>query len=183
MLREETAADHEALDALSSGLFDDEAAYLAFLTGSANALFPIEEALSAARVQDILPDWPLRARSAALRQDLETFGATAADPESVPPFTRASLPGALYVLEGSRLGAKMLAPQALSHESARVRAATRYLVHGEGDNFWRSFLAWLETESAGHENAEPLVAGARAAFATFASAMTGARRLARIDNG
>jgi hypothetical protein len=84
LLRQATAADHETLDSLASRLFDDEPTYFKFVTGSANALAPMEEALIAAGVEDALPERPRRAPSSALRQDLETFGATAANPVRVP---------------------------------------------------------------------------------------------------
>ena len=66
-----------------------------------------------------------------------------------PPLAGAArMFGALYVLEGSRLGAKLLVPDLLAGGSTRVRAATRYLRHGEGHRLWQSFLAHLESSQA-----------------------------------
>ena len=48
----------------------------------------------------------------------------------------------------SRLGAKLLVPDLLAGGSTRVRAATRYLRHGEGRRLWQSFLAHLESSQA-----------------------------------
>ena len=130
----------------------------------------------------MLTDWPRRARSSVLQQDLPVLGAAAENPISIPGLGRPSLYGALYVLERSRLGAKTLAPRALQHKSRRARAATRYLLHGEGDGLWPSFLSRLEADAAVREKIDEVIHGARATFAAFAYAMTHAR-LARNDNG
>jgi heme oxygenase (biliverdin-IX-beta and delta-forming) len=71
------------------------------------------------------------------------------------------------VLEGSRLGGKLLLRRALGHPDVRVRAATRYLSHGAGRNLWSSFLVHLEASSAVVTAPDEAVAGARAAFALF----------------
>ncbi|MGH1557740.1 hypothetical protein ACRAWD_07640 [Caulobacter segnis] len=48
-----------------------------FLSASAAALSPLEQALERAGVADWLPDWPARARRAALAQDLAALGLSA----------------------------------------------------------------------------------------------------------
>jgi hypothetical protein len=75
--------------------------------------------------------------------------------------------GALYVLEGSRLGARLLVPDLLAGGSARVRAATRYLRHGEGHRLWQSFLTHLESSQDVRACPGEAIAGARMAFALF----------------
>ena len=145
-----------------------EAGYRSFLLASAAAVFPLEQALLAADVDAVLPDWAQRTRSAALRADLADLGVTDV-PVAPPPLLagEARQFGALYVLEGSRLGAKLLLPELLARGSARVRAATRYLRHGEGRRLWPSFLAQLESSQATQQCPDDAIAGARAAFALF----------------
>ena len=46
-----------------------------------------------------------------------------------------ALMGALYVLEGSRLGAKFLVKQARASRDPVVRDAIAYLSHGDGQSF------------------------------------------------
>ena len=143
------------LDSRVAALLGAEAAYGAFLVGSGDALFPIEAALSQAGAEAVLPDWPQRARSGALREDLAEFGAEASAPVAAPLFlSRASLYGALYMLEGSRLGAKALAQ-----------------LHGARAGFWQSFLTRLEGDGAAREGVDGAVASARATFAAFGCAM------------
>jgi heme oxygenase len=170
LLRHSTTAAHAAVDRhfaamLAAGL----SGYTDFLRASAAAVLPLEQALAAARVHEILPDWDARARSTALRDDLAALGAGM-------PMVRADVAaaggearqfGMLYVLEGSRLGAKILARDAQASADARIRAATRYLRHGEGQRFWPSFVERLEASAAAARAPHEAVAGARAAFALF----------------
>jgi heme oxygenase len=142
-----------------------EAGYRSFLLASAAAVFPLEQALLAADVGAILPDWAQRARTAALRADLGVVDVPVAPPPLLAGEARQF--GALYVLEGSRLGAKLLLPELLARGSTRVRAATRYLRHGEGRRMWPSFLAQLESSQATRRYPDDAIAGARAAFALF----------------
>ena len=96
--------------------------------------------------RSLLPDWTRRTRAAALRADLTDLGITDVAAATAPPLAGAAgMFGALYVLEGSRLGARLLVPDLLAGGSAQVRAATRYLRHGEGHRLWQSFLAHLES--------------------------------------
>jgi heme oxygenase (biliverdin-IX-beta and delta-forming) len=144
-----------------------ETGYRSFLLASATAVFALEQAL-AADMNAILPDWAQRSRTAALRADLADLGVVDV-PAAPPPLLagEARQFGALYVLEGSRLGAKLLLPELLAHGSSRVRAATRYLRHGEGRRLWPSFLAHLESSEAVRRRPDDAIAGARAAFALF----------------
>jgi heme oxygenase len=116
LLLSETATDHANVDARFSALIDlGTAGYGEFLRRSAAAICPLEQALLEGKVECILPDWEERSRRAALRADLADFGI--ADPTLAQ---RPSLGeeahqfGVLYVLEGSRLGARVLARRLLA---------------------------------------------------------------------
>lgn len=109
-LREGTRGAHDAVDAVF-GAFDltDRASYAAFLAAHAAVLMPLEDALDRAGIGSLIDDWPARRRSAAMTTDL-----TALDQPMPPPRpvaiddNDAARLGALYVLEGSRLGGRML---------------------------------------------------------------------------
>jgi heme oxygenase len=171
-LRAATADLHAAIDARFAPLIGAGAAgYREFLGASAAAIVPLERALGAANVRRILPDWAQRARTEALLADL-------ADLQSEPPAEQAlaAVPdmsteafqfGVLYVLEGSRLGARILLRHVQQDGDPRVRSATRYLRHGEGGGFWRGYLDRLEASAAVTQDPDGAVAGAQTAFALF----------------
>ncbi|MBI1252272.1 MAG: heme oxygenase [Alphaproteobacteria bacterium] len=168
-LRAATCEAHRRLDALASRLdLSDLAAYRDFLIASCEALTDIEPRIGAAAGGPPVLDWPARRRLDAARADL--LGLGVGEPRTT--YGGASLDGcqawgALYVLEGSRLGATHLAANAMRASHPSIRRNMQYLRHGEGKGFWRSFLACLD---AAHGNGLDLAAasaGARAAFAAF----------------
>jgi heme oxygenase len=73
----------------------------------------------------------------------------------------------LYVLEGSRLGGRLLLRRTLANPDPQVRSATRYLGHGGGRDLWRPFLEQLEASTAVAAAPDTAIAGAREAFALF----------------
>jgi heme oxygenase len=169
LLRASTAGLHAVVDARFAPMLDaGEAGYRSFLLASAAAVFPLEQALLTAGVDLLLPDWTRRTRAAALRADLTDLGITDVVLATAPPLAGAAgMFGMLYVLEGSRLGARLLVPDLLAGGSTRVRAATRYLRHGEGHRLWQSFLTHLESSQPVRECPDEAIAGARIAFALF----------------
>ena len=169
LLRASTAGLHAVVDARFAPMLDaGEAGYRSFLLATAAAVFPLEQSLLAAGVGALLPDWTRRTRAAALRADLTDLGITDVAAATAPPLAGAArMFGALYVLEGSRLGAKLLVPDLLAGVSTRVRAATRYLRHGEGHRLWQSFLTHLESSQDVRACPGEAIAGARLAFALF----------------
>jgi heme oxygenase len=177
ILREATAEHHAAVDRRFAPLMaQGTSGYVEFLLASAAAVIPLERALTARGVDRILPGWPGRTREAALRQDLEalevlaTLGATRRLDEAPPDIGgEAHQFGILYVLEGSRLGGRILARGVHAHPDPHVRSATRYLRHGENDRFWLSFLSALEASQATRCAISDAVAGAQAAFTMFAA--------------
>lgn len=169
MLRAATAALHAEVDARFSGPFEtDKNAYAAFLTALAWTVPSLELALEQGGVERLLPDWPLRRRSEALERDLDILGVPVPVATSVDVTAdEARLFGRLYVLEGSRLGGSLLAKRACGHADPQVRAATNYLAHGAGADFWRSFLQRLEASQAVAAAPRRTILGAREAFGLF----------------
>lgn len=100
---------------------------------------PTEAALDAAGVEALFPDWPDRRRAGLLAADLADLGAA---PPAPPPAPLAADPaavaGALYVIEGSRLGGRFLARQ-VGKELPR-----RYLDPDQRPPSWPGLLAMFE---------------------------------------
>ncbi|HKY82465.1 MAG TPA: biliverdin-producing heme oxygenase [Sphingobium sp.] len=158
-LREATMANHQHVDDLFSGFsLDTAAGYGAFLRAHARAIAPLE---AVAR-----PDAP---RLPMLVEDLEALG------EALP----APLPmaghggeafrwGALYALEGSRLGGAMLERRV----APGLPRAYLSAVHGRGG--WLAFQQSLDAaaENGGDAWVDDAIQGAEAAFALFAAAAT-----------
>lgn len=168
LLREETAPAHARVDRHFGALIE-AGDYGEFLTASASAVLPLEEALTRAGADGLLPDWAERRRGGALHADLAALGITA-DREADLPLDvggEAHQFGMLYVLEGSRLGAKVLLADLMTRADPDISGAMHYLRHGAGRRFWPTFLERLEDSSAVARAPQEAVAGAQAAFALF----------------
>ena len=170
-LREATASAHHELDAQFAA-FDLTARndYRRFLEASAAALLPLEAALERAGVDRLFSDWPKRSRRDAITTDLVRLGGTIHPMGEVAPLSHNGLLGTMYVLEGSRLGAKYLLRMMSRSTDPLIAEARAYLSHGAGQPLWRSFLARLECEAVDSEAETEAIAGARQAFAMFAEA-------------
>ncbi|OYW99313.1 MAG: hypothetical protein B7Z12_18300 [Caulobacter vibrioides] len=177
-LRAATRQDHDRVDQLG-GAFDlaRQDDYQAFLLAHAAVLPALELDLDAAPAQHLPPAWPQRRRSGALAADLALLGL------SPPPSTitvtledRATRLGALYVLEGSRLGGAILRRRLLTSQPG---APDGYLAHGEGLGHWRSFVDWLDVQTVDAAETRAAIGGARQVFGAFALAFQGAPALVR----
>lgn len=166
-LRAATRQDHERVDQLG-GAFDltRPSDYQAFLLAHAAVLPGVETALDSAPPDDLPPAWAQRRRTAALTADLAALGLSpppqAAGPVTLPD--RATRLGALYVLEGSRLGGAVLRRRLAA---AQPEAPDAYLAHGAGQPFWRSFLDWLDSQAMKGPETDAAVDGARQVFKAF----------------
>ncbi|MBR0873771.1 biliverdin-producing heme oxygenase [Bradyrhizobium tropiciagri] len=171
VLKAATATDHAKLDAML-GAFDlcSLAGYRRFLEINAAALLPLEGALVAAGVRDLVPDWSRRARSRAMLADLAAIGGTVRPLDPPILIDRPAMLGTLYVLEGSRLGAAHLLKRIDRTAGPRIRTATAYLGHGAGQHLWPSFLALLESHASELSAEDDIIEPARRAFDLFASA-------------
>jgi heme oxygenase len=170
-LKQATASAHRSLDARLTG-FDltHIIGYRRFLEANAAALLPLEAALEDANVSSIFPDWSQRSRRAAILSDLDALDGAAHSLCEVAPLGRNAVLGAMYVLEGSRLGATYLMRAIAAGCAPQIAPATRYLGHGAGLRLWPTFLQRLEGEPATPRDEADIIAGAHLAFAMFTEA-------------
>ena len=170
LLRTRTAAAHEAVDG-AFGAFTLHSApeYRRLLTAHAMAL-PVAE-LAAARV------WPdLRTRVPLLTADLLALGGDmSAVPQEDTSLDAPASWGALYVVEGSRLGGGILATRI----GEGLPRAYLSAVHRPGE--WRAIRAAIDAAANGQDAAwhAAMIAGALRMFALYAASaeavMQGAR--------
>nr|WP_269141474.1 biliverdin-producing heme oxygenase [Sphingomonas sp. IC-56] len=166
-MREGTREDHERVDAAFAA-FDlaDRRHYAAFLHAHAEVLLPLEAALDAAGAEQITPDWPTRRRGAQIREDLAFLRDVAVEAPQAEPVqwqldTPEAVAGALYVLEGSRLGGKFLARQ-LPADFPRA-----YLASDQAAEKWRNLLDHIDMILYEPAPLQSALAAARHAFAAF----------------
>ncbi len=165
LLRERTRTDHDRVD-VAFARFDlgDPADYREFLLAQASALLPLEAALTAAGVEDIVCDWSHRQRASRILADLADLGLRTPRPLEAPQLaSTAEMLGALYVVEGSRLGGAMLARRVPAH------LPRRFLSDADSSR-WRSLVALIDHELVSPASQAEALAAARSAFALFAAA-------------
>jgi heme oxygenase (biliverdin-IX-beta and delta-forming) len=162
IVKARTAAAHARVDA-AFGRFDlgHRESYVRFLQAHGRVVPAVEAALG----QGWLPDW--RPRTACLERDLAAFGHTLPLPIArALPSGAAERFGLLYVLEGSRLGGRLLLRRVGAGLPARYLAS----VHRPGE--WRAFTRALDARAAAEDGAwvEAMVAGALYGFALYGAA-------------
>ncbi|TWI53861.1 heme oxygenase [Pseudomonas duriflava] len=172
-LRQAGSELHQQVDdVFSSYRLTEREGYQAFLVAHASALFPLEEMLERAGIQQLVPDWTERCRRFALAEDLASLGVELPSYEPLDLYPgEAAQWGFAYVLEGSRLGGKMLARIVSTSPDSRVREALRYLTHVPrgGHNSWPAFLQELECQAAKWPD-QDVFEGQAQAFAVFLKA-------------
>ncbi|TQV70078.1 biliverdin-producing heme oxygenase [Denitrobaculum tricleocarpae] len=137
-LRGATQAEHARLDRLVSRWnFAEKLDYSNFLLMQSAVLIPLESWLESRDVEADLPDWRLRARSTALLKDLATLNLSALPPVAMSfDVSLSAKMGILYVLEGSRLGGRVLARAV---EGSLEPLPVSFLLHGSETGLWQSF--------------------------------------------
>jgi heme oxygenase len=171
-IRAATRLSHGRLDAAMNWVdLGRQVYYAGFLRGQAEALFPIEIALERGGIEDILADWPQRARTPALEHDLSTLD-IACDPLPVPCLDGpADMLGVVYVLEGTRMACRVILSRLANQPDTSILGATAFLRHGFGKRFWPSFLATLERHPEALMHPDRVINGAEIAFGMFESAL------------
>jgi heme oxygenase len=167
-LRAATAPRHERVDAAFSAFqLDRLDGYRAFLRAHAQVVGPLEIVLEAAGIESMINDWPQRRRRQALFEDLQVLGS--APPPPLPPLPPPSSGwcwGAAYVMEGSRLGGRVLARRVAE---ANPSAPLGYLGHHSETPLWPNFLQQFERQAPTCAWSDVL-AGAHDTFDSFLAA-------------
>jgi heme oxygenase len=167
-LRAATSPRHAELDGGFSALdVTKRADYATFLRGIAAAYLPVEARLKQGGIRSLFNDWAQRARGDALRNDLAALGQQVPLLDAPVLETPEAMLGALYVLEGSRLGGELLRRRVQSSLDAEVRGASRFLGHGEKAGLWQSFLARLESHPVDEAGIERMTRAADDTFVLF----------------
>lgn len=155
-LRKATMANHQRVDELYSGfLLESPTEYGAFLRAHARALMPLEKLAR-----------PESSRLSQLVEDLAALGEALPEPLAAEArVDEAFRWGALYALEGSRLGGAMLERRV----APGLPRAYLKAVHGAGS--WTAFQQALDmaADGGGQEWIDGAIQGAEAAFALFAA--------------
>lgn len=164
-LRQATAASHDEVDGLFSGLdLSTCAGYRAFLSAQAYAHLPVEAALDAAGASRVFADWPDRRRAALLSADLSDLGLEVSSGPAPVLSGAAEIAGAAYVIEGSRLGGALL------RRAVAEGLPARFLAAPAAPGAWRALLLRLDDLLADEADLARAIAAARGVFALFAAA-------------
>jgi heme oxygenase len=173
-LRASTSHAHASLDRLI-GQFRSVADYERYALGLFAFRIPFEEKLAAIDWPDVFAQWRPQPIGHALRADLLDLGLTpclGADSALLPQDVE-SLLGALYVIEGSALGARILFRRAQAIGLSEIHGARHLALQSGAPEHWRNFLIVLEQEMA--IEFESVVAASNAMFQTAERAFTGFR--------
>jgi heme oxygenase (biliverdin-IX-beta and delta-forming) len=170
-LRARTAILHSRLDRLvNSSCLGDTPRLGRLLSIHYDALMLLVPALERAGAEHVCPGWEGRSRLAALEEDLKALGMPPnRNPAYPPSFVREpEIWGALYAVEGSRLGNRIMLRRVMECGSDAERRATQFLAHGlEDRTAWDGFLARLEALQYCGETFELAALGAERVFETY----------------
>ncbi|MBE7176180.1 MAG: biliverdin-producing heme oxygenase [Mucilaginibacter polytrichastri] len=178
ILKEETRTPHQQLEKLlmlrlkNMSTTEEYASVLADFYGF---MHPLEKKIDAFIGTDILPDYEERRKSDALAEDMRTFGISGGEKGTVP---EAELPkirnageamGALYVLEGSTLGGKILT-EMISKKLKMDTGKGFSFFSSYGDRvieMWKRFQQTLNALYTAPEERRAVVAAANHTFSGF----------------
>jgi heme oxygenase len=174
-LREETARTHAAVERLpvmvrltSADVTRED--YLAYLALLAEVYGTLEPGLLACLDAELHQAAGLRCKLPAILDDLATHGRTPTCGALCvpPPSSLAAALGGLYVLEGATLGGRVILKHLRRHLGPALGSTVFLDFHGEQASVaWRRFTAVIDgLADAGRVDAEAVVAGAQATFAS-----------------
>jgi heme oxygenase len=171
MLRTRIAALHAGLDCIISSCCVGGTIRLGRLLAiHYDALTLLVLALERAGAAHVCPGWEGRSRLAALEEDLRVLRTRPYRTSAHPPsFTREpEIWGALYAVEGSRLGNRVILRRVMECGNEDERRATQFLAHGlEDRTAWGGFVAQLDDLHYCGEAFELAALGAERAFETY----------------
>lgn len=144
VLRRHVHHAHEQLDALIGNL-ETRQEYRRYIRGIATFRIAAEKALDHVTYPDWFDGWRPVSTVSALQYDLRVLTLTLPEMSQIcPPRGESALLGMLYTLEGSALGARLIARRAAALGFDASTGAKHLSVQTGGGENWRVFLALLE---------------------------------------
>jgi heme oxygenase (biliverdin-IX-beta and delta-forming) len=170
-IRSKTQPLHDLLDGcFNASTLGERSEYVRFLLTNWPIAW-IEPALTSAGIQRLLPDWQQRRRHFALVADLKELGiCPGPSGNCVIEADIGTMLGWAYVLEGSRGGARLIRRIVESSGDSDLLKATRFIRHGENENYWRTFAAALSQIDQDDNAIARAGIAAQTAFACFLNA-------------
>lgn len=174
-LKRATDEAHTRVESIitSAGMFASLEGYRRYLSATLAIRSRYEDLLDASGAATVWPAWPGRRVAHLVAQDLDDLGGArpTLEKKAELPLNPAELLGALYVLEGSSLGARVLSRSVHAFGVSAYRGA-RHLHAQAGDAaIWRDFLSVLDGAAV-----PPCHDTAVRVFADFADAYVRAAR-------
>ncbi|MDK1290346.1 biliverdin-producing heme oxygenase [Pseudoalteromonas umbrosa] len=167
-LRASTSSVHDQLDKkiMAQSPFENKANYGLFLRYQYYLMNYVAALYQSPQIAEIIPDLPDRDRSEQLTQDFQDLGIT--QPEPLPALPHLDIPifeslGWLYVIEGSKLGAAILAKEA-EKLGLHCEFGARFLTGSSRGSNWRQFMQCIEDASLNAQQEDTMLEGAQAAF-------------------
>lgn len=167
-LKAASAQAHERVDngVMQAAPFASPDAYAAFLRFQYRLHRQVEPLYAAPALQPLLPDLAERSRLEALEADFADLGLARPDAPLGPELALPEALGWLYVVEGSNMGAAILAKEATKIGYSSEHGARHLAGHPEGRALhWRRFTAALDAVELSEEEDRRVEEAARAAFA------------------
>jgi heme oxygenase len=178
ILRGETARAHAALEAVV-GPIDSLPRYIRYLRGMQAFRAPIEASLGAVALPRMLGMWRPTCMAPEPAADLADLQAEPLpQQDSATDVDTSGLLGVLYVLEGSTLGARLIARDAQGLGLTHAHGARHLAMQIQSLETWRRFLALLENGVS--FNVVSAVAAANAVFDAARLAVLRADHAARL---
>ena len=172
-LRQQTHQVHRELDLVvgTAGFLGQADLYRRYLVATWKAWQPLETTLDASGAERFYPLWKQRHLAASLAADMCDLGV--AVPEIAKRGTSksiwdpASVMGTLYVLEGSALGARILAGRLKRIGMTSTFGARHIAVQTGNPQAWSTFLSVLEAFPMTDEEEQRCINAAQTAFNVF----------------
>lgn len=169
-LKAATQDAHRDLDARvsTSHYFTSSGGYADWLTASYRFHSIAERALEAAGVASLLTDWSACKKTPLIARDLDDLGVTL--PSPVTGYDQFHLAGAnaclgaLYVIEGASMGARVLLVSARRLGMNAQHGARQLTAAAESFAPWRTFVATLEAAPSSAEGDAAMIDAARRTF-------------------
>lgn len=162
---------HRRLDerVAGAGFFASLDGYRVYLRRTFAARQALEAVLDRSAATAIYPDWPRRRLAGLLRRDLEDLGdeAPLGVHSTEEHLGTGGVLGTLYVLEGSSVGARLLARDAAALGLAPEHGARHLHAQTADSKAFRTFLHILESTELDAEHEEACLSSAIATFACF----------------